>query len=132
MKYRKGFKYQLAEEIILQTSFRPASNIYSDFCCLTMLGQLLLKRGFAWDGASGPVVDRKSNMIASAGHDGLYRLMRKGLLDCKLWPQADEMFAKWLKENGAWAITIQIDSLGLKMANGAAANPSNKAKIYEV
>ena len=132
MKYRKGFKYQIAEELILQTSFRPESNIYSDFCCLTMTGELLLRRGFAWDGASGPVVDRKSNMIAGAGHDGLYRLMRKGLLDHNLWPEADAMFAKWLKDNGAWALTIKIDSLGLKIANGAAANPSNIAKIYEV
>ena len=132
MKYRKGFKYQIAEDLILQTSFRPESNIYSDFCCLTMNGELLLKRGFAWDGASGPVVDRKSNMIAGAGHDGLYRLMRKGLLDHNLWPEADAMFAKWLKDNGAWALTIKIDSLGLKIANGAAANPSNKAKVYQI
>ena len=132
MKYRKGFKYQLAEKLLLVTNILPDQDIVTDFVILRTNGELELTKGFAWDGASGPVVDRKSNMIAGAGHDALYRLMRKGLLDHNLWPEADAMFAKWLKENGAWALTIKIDSLGLKIANGAAANPSNKAKIYEV
>lgn len=132
MKYRKGFKYQLAEQIMLETSFQPKEDIYSDFCHLLKGGNLILKKGFAWDGPSGPVIDRDSNMRASAGHDGLYRLMRKGVLDHYLWPQADLMFAKWLKEDESWGFIISIDMLGLKIAKGKAAHPDNKSKVYQV
>ena len=132
MKWRKGFKYQLAEKLCLETEIYPDVDLISDFVILRTNGVLELLKGFAWDGTSGPVIDRKTNHRAGAGHDGLYRLMRKGFLDCHNWPLADAMFAKWLKEGGAWSITIKADMLGLKIANGAAANPKNKARVYEL
>jgi len=132
VKYRKGFKYQLAELLILQTPFRPSEDIITKFVILRTTGQLELIEGFAWDGTSGPVIDRDTNQRGGAGHDGLYRLMRKGLLSYKMWRKADLCFATWLEEDGAWSITIWVDMKGLAIAKGAAANPDNIAKIYEV
>ena len=132
MKYRKGFKYQLAEAEFFQTEFRPAVDLITDFVILRTTGVLELLKGFAWDGMSGPVIDRKTNQKGGAKHDGLYRLMRKGFLDHTLWPIADIECAKQLKLDGAWASTIWIDMKGLAIANGAAANPKNIAKVIEV
>ena len=132
MKYRKGFKYQLAESTQFQTNIFPEHDIITEFVILRTSGVLELCLGFAWDGASGPVVDRKTNLRGSAGHDGLYRLMRKGLLPHHYWKLADQCFATWLKEDGAWSITIWVDMKGLAIAKGAAAHPDNIAKIYEV
>ena len=132
MRYRKGFKYQLDEIEIFQTSFRPKKDIITRFVVLRNGGQLELLEGFAWDGPSGPVIDRKTNMRGSAGHDGLYRLMRKGLLDHRLWKIADICFGRWIAEDGAWPITVWADLTGLAIAKGAAANPKNIAKVYEI
>lgn len=132
MRYRKGFKYQLAEPLHLQTSFRPERDLVSDFVVLRTDGVLELLKGFAWDGPSGPVIDRESNMIASGGHDGLYRLMRKRLLHYTMWSLADECYGAWLKDGGAWSITIWIAMKGLAIAGGVEAHPKNQAKIYEI
>jgi hypothetical protein len=36
--------------------------------------------GYCWDGASGPTVDDRTNMIAALIHDLLYQLMRLGVI----------------------------------------------------
>ena len=56
--------------------------------------------------------------------------MRKGFLDFNLWRKADFEFARLLENNGAWGITIAIYMAGLKIANGSAANPRNKKKVF--
>ena len=132
MKWRRGFKYQLAEALYLQTDIYPVKDLISDFVILRTNGGLELLKGFAWDGVSGPVIDRKTNHKGGAGHDGLYRLMRKGFLPSSKWRHADLMYAQWLRDAGAWSITIKIDMLGLKWANGYAADPRNKSTVYEL
>ena len=132
MRYKKGYKYQLTEQLQWQTGFSPSVNIITRFIELTTDGLLTLKVGFAWDGCSGPVIDRATNMLAGAIHDGLYRLMRQQKLDHNMWRMADNEFRKALHKAGAWPITIKVDMRGLKWANGSAANPKNKQKEYQV
>ena len=132
MKYRKGFKYQLHTDYKCQTDIRPDYDINLDFISLSKSGVLKIRKGYAWDGTSGPVIDRKTNMIASLKHDALYELMRQSVLPYHFWEMADREFAKTLREHGAWEITIKIDLLGLKLANGAAAHPMNIRKVYSV
>ena len=69
MKYTKGYLYQLAEDEYFQTRIRPDVHIVTDFIELNLQGLLRGKRGYAWDGPSGPTKDRKTNMRASLGHD---------------------------------------------------------------
>ena len=38
-------------------------------------GKLIVKKGFAWDGPSGPSIDTKAFILASLVHDSLYKLM---------------------------------------------------------
>ena len=40
---------------------------------------LLIKDGYAWDGASGPTIDTKNTQTASLVHDGLWQLIAAGL-----------------------------------------------------
>lgn len=130
MKYYKGFKYQIIDRTVWQTNINPPKDIITPFVILRRNGQLELLRGFAWDGTSGPVIDRKTNMFASAVHDALYRLMRKGYLAHHYWPLADLEFKKCLEISGAWRVTVWVDLIGLQIANGAKAHPSNRQKIY--
>lgn len=43
-------------------------------------GDVFLKAGYAWDGASGPAVDDETNMVPALEHDGEYQLMRNDIL----------------------------------------------------
>ena len=131
MKYKSGYKYQLAGDEEFQTDFRPGEPISTKFITLNTDGLLRLINGYAWDGTSGPVIDRKTNMRGSAGHDGLYQLMRMRLLDHHKWRDADKEFSRILKQDRAWKLTVKIDMLGLKIAGGKAAHPDNRREIKE-
>jgi len=131
MRYRKGFSYQLAEQYNFQTDFRPKADLITDFVILRTTGVLELLKGFAWDGVTG-AVDRATNFKGGAKHDGLYRLMRKGLLDHNLWHLADLEYAKQLATDGAWQITIWADMKGLAIMKGKYAHPDYKQKICTV
>ena len=131
MKYRKGYKYQLAADEIFQTSFRLGVDIITDRIDLYTDGMLVVRDAYSYDGPSGPVVDRKTNMRGAAGHDALYELMRKGLIPYTMWRLADKDFGRWIREDGAWKITVKIDLAGLKLAGGRAAHPKRRKKVYE-
>lgn len=130
MKYRKGYKYQLAGDEVFRTSFAPGHKITTRRINMTAKGTMTVREGYAYDGPSGPVIDRKTNMRGACGHDALYQLMRMGLLPHYQWRIADGDFARWIIEDGAWAITAKIDLCGLRLAGGRSALPKNRKKIY--
>lgn len=82
MKYKKGYKYQLFEDLELQTNIIPPEDepIHTYYVFLSDTGLLKIRKGWAWDGASGPTIDTKSSMKGGCGHDGLAYLMRQGKL----------------------------------------------------
>lgn len=132
MRYRGGYKYQLAADQRFFVAFRPQHDIFLARIWLTTDGTLTVREGYAWDGPSGPVLDRKTNMRASLCHDALSQLMRQAELPHRQWRTADGEYSRLLKEDGAWPITVWVDMLGLKIAGGRAALPKNRKKIYEV
>lgn len=79
IKYTSGYKYQLAEDYSIQTVI-TGYEISAPFICLHMDGLLTIKKGYAWDGASGPTIDTKSSMRGALVHDALYQLMRADLI----------------------------------------------------
>ena len=76
IRYRSGYKYQLATSYSMPITIKPKKEIKTKFIELDTTGKLTIKEGYAWDGPSGPVVDTKENMRASLVHDALYQLMR--------------------------------------------------------
>jgi len=131
LRYRKNIKYMVEEHgMMFQTDFRLDKDISWRWLHMTKGGLLTIDTGYVWDGVSGPVVDRKSNFLAGVLHDALYQLMRRGLLDYNEWAKADLEFARQLKKDGSWWITIKTDMAGLAFAAGLAADPKSKYKIY--
>jgi len=78
--YTDGHRYQLEKEYYHWTPYagRVGGN---DFVWLDAGGRLELRRGYAWDGASGPAINTKNFVRASLVHDALYQLIRLGVLD---------------------------------------------------
>ena len=130
MKYRKGYKYQLVEDEIFQTNIF-GFNIKTQFIELYIDGKLIVKSGYAWDGASGPTIDTKSSMRASLGHDALYQLIRNRLLPFSARPHVDDLMLEWLLEDGMWKLRAKLWRREVGEFAGFAVLPKYIKKVYE-
>ncbi len=97
----KKYKYQLMSKgYTCQINIRKKS-VKTNFIQLTAKGKLTIKRGYAWDGPSGPTIDTKTFMRGSLVHDALYQLMRLKHLDYKKHRrQADDLLKKHCLQDG--------------------------------
>lgn len=130
IKYRRGYKYQLAEDYPYKLDFNVPQNETQDFIKLKANNQLVIKKGYAWDGPSGGVPDSKRNLRASLIHDALYQLLRNQVLDMKLHRDpADKLFKKLCKEDGVSDAIAHGYYLALKKFGKKAASHKNKKQI---
>ena len=105
--YKKGCKYQLVETYTFKIPIKPKEGVSSPsgFIALTANGLLTIKKGYAWDGPSGPAIDTLNFMRGSLVHDALYQLMREKLLDQNTTRKpADQLLQKMCKADGMSAI----------------------------
>ncbi len=132
MKYRKGFKYQLAEDYQIKINICPVDPIKLDFISLTSDGMLSILKGYAWDGASGITIDTKSSMRGALVHDALYQLLRMKLINACWRTYADELLRDICIEDGMykWRANMWYEAVN-KLA-AFAADPKNTKKIIEV
>jgi len=132
VKYYKGnFKYTLADdESVSVDFFVPAVDIITDFIEWKTTGLLLAKTGYAWDGASGPTWDDKTNLTPSLFHDVIAQLMRMQLVPKTLLPQANEMLREMCVTRGMWRIRAWYWIKGLKLTGGSFADKKNRRKIH--
>ncbi len=129
IKYRSGYKYQLADDYHLKTSIKPTGDIDQKFIALDKKGNLVVKNGYAWDGPSGPVFDSRTNLRASLVHDALYQLMRKKKLSrTKYKDKSDKLFQKICVQDGEAPATARFWYLGLKAFGKPASDPKNARK----
>lgn len=111
MKYRSGYKYQLAaDETILLPDIPLVSgkvlkaprgyDIDTQFIRLTPEGKLTAKNGYAYDGPSGPTLDSKYCMRGPLYHDEGYQLMREKRLPLEFRPYFDALMYIIILEDG--------------------------------
>jgi len=130
IRYRSDYKYQLAEGYVISISIKPKSDIKTEFIDLDTNGNLKVKKGYAWDGPSGPVKDTKENMRASLIHDALYQLMRHGELKSRTHRKAaDQIFKDICKADGVSNLRASIYYKALRRFGNPAASPENKKKV---
>jgi hypothetical protein len=110
IKYSSGYKYHLEEDFEIQTVFRPDKKIVTDYATLDIDGILHIFRSYAWDGPSGPTIDRSSNMRGSLPHDVLYQMIRENYLPLSCREEADNLLKKCWIEDGMyeWLATVEV------------------------
>jgi Protein of unknown function (DUF1353) len=126
ISYKKGYKYQLVEEYSTDIPIKPDENIISDYINLSSDGKLVIKKGYAWDGPSGPTWDTLNFMRGSLVHDALYQLMRAEKLDKDKYREpADRLLQKMCKEDGMSSIRAWVVYQGVRLGGELSADPVN-------
>lgn len=103
--YAEGYRYQLREDYSIQLEFPYYRDVKTDFLELTTKGVLTIRKGYAWDGPSGPVFDGDAIMRPSLVHDALYQLMRLEVLHKSRREYADELLRRLCLEDGMSSIS---------------------------
>ena len=151
IKYRDGYRYQLAETygIMVDIQHKDTFDVNTEYVDLNCKGLLWIKAGYAWDGPSGPtkwICDRtpkwlrnwilKTILRGSLVHDALYQLIRQGYLnsfdDCIDYREkADKELKRICLEDGMSKIRAWWVYRGVRRFAKFAALPKNKKKILE-
>ena len=132
MKYQKGYKYQLIEDYEIIVCICPETDISTDYINLTCLGDLTIKKGYAWDGPSGPTIDTRNFMQGSLVHDALYQLIRNGLLKPYWRHQADKELRRLCLHDGMSKLRAWWVHKAVHLFGSFAADPKNKKKVHNL
>ncbi len=122
-KKLKKYKYQLVKPFSIKTKIKVESIVNTDYLRLTKAGKLTVKKGYAWDGPSGPTFDTLNFMRGSLVHDALYQLIRDGHLDYNTREPADKLLRDICLEDGMSRLRAWIVYHGVRTFAGGAAKP---------
>lgn len=111
--FSKGYKYWLRQTYRQRISIHPGQTIQTPFIELTHDGWLTIKRGYAWDGASGPTWDDSTNMRGSLVHDALAQLIRMGHLPRTMYHRTNLLFRRMCRADGMNPIRAQLYFIGV-------------------
>ena len=121
----RKYKYQLVEEYALPIPIKDQS-ITESFMELDPEGLLLIKKGYAWDGPSGPTWDTLNFMRGSLVHDALYQLIRLRHLKPSYREQADRLLRDLCMEDGMSRLRASYVYRSVRWFAGAAATPGTQ------
>ena len=135
IKYKSGYKYQLDEEYQVKVSIIPEKDVPSDnaskaYIELKTDGKLIIKRGYAWDGPSGPTIDTPNFMRGSLVHDALYQLLRSGYIKQEFRKEADEELRRICREDGMWKIFSNLVYWAVHTFAKKAASKDMRKKVH--
>lgn len=130
IEYKSGYKYQLNKTCVLETKVCPPRDIDTELVSLDRRGNLAIRRGYCWDGCSGPTWDSKSTMRAGLAHDALYQLMRMDLLSATWRAQADEELRRLALEDGMWGLRAWYFYKAVRKFGLSSASAENRKKLH--
>lgn len=132
ISYKDGYKYQLVEPYLLKINIIPEQDVDTDYIALTTEGQLTVKKGYAWDGPSGPSIDTKSFMRGSLVHDALYQLMRNDYLNHEVNRKAaDQLLHEICRKDGMNFVRAWFVRKAVRMFGNPAADPASKKPVIK-
>ena len=97
----KKYKYELLEDYEVLTGVWTGAGVRGRFYSINHVGHLVIKKGYRWDGASGPTYDSKSTMRASCVHDVFYQMFRLRQLSLRFRKAADKVLRRFMIEDAS-------------------------------
>jgi hypothetical protein len=115
MKYTKitSYKYELHEDVAVSVPELSKYSFYHEYFSMAQ-GIIYIRKGYAWDGVSGPTIDTKNTFLAGLTHDALYQSIREKFLPPSEKATADKIFRRLLRANGMSWFRSQYFYLGVK------------------
>lgn len=126
--FRRGYKYQTAKDYYMRIAITGYS-ILLPFISLDTSGDLVVRSGYAWNGASGPTWDSLNSMIGSLIHDVLYQLIRLGLIDAAHKEYADQLLHDICTEDGMLSLRADYWLWAVLNFGAGSCRPSAEPKI---
>jgi len=122
--YKGGYKYVLAETYAVATPI-TGYDVRTRFLILTPDGVLIIMKGYAWDGASGPTFDTSTSMRGTLLHDAFYQLERDEMISQDEREKIDRLLRDTCIEDGMWPCRARAWYRAVRLFGGPAADPSH-------
>ena len=131
IKYRKlnTYKYSIMEDVQIEVNIKPNTDVICTYMELSINGILTIRKGYAWDGPSGPMIDTPDTMRGSLVHDVLYQMMRLNMLPLNFRKNADEMLKQICIEDGMSEIRAIYMYEGVRLFGEQYAKPTPQPEI---
>ena len=116
MKYSEyKYKFKVEENFSIELPFKIPD--FEHEYASSKDSVLSVKKGYAWDGASGPIINTRDTLVASLVHDVLYQVMRLNLIKSSKENRqiADKNFFEILKMNGVNSIRRKVWYLAVRL-----------------
>lgn len=95
------YRYKLEEPYKCLTGIKgQAGSVGGAWVAIDPGGLLEIKKGYHWDGPSGPTIDTKNFIRGSLVHDALYQLIREGVVDKKFREHSDKILRAICRDDG--------------------------------
>jgi hypothetical protein len=132
MKYQKVcYKYRLYEDYADTTRILDCE--YEDqYAKITKDGRIIGKKGFCWDGCSGPTKDDDTNQVPGLLHDIKYYLMRIGVVPQSWRHVADKELVEGCRKRGMSKFRAWYYFEGVDHFAGYAAKYGSEPKILTI
>lgn len=131
--YRAGYKYQLEQAYVHQLRYLFPDIPYefeTDFLWLGLDKKFIVKKGYAWDGPSGPTIDTKNFMRGSLVHDALYEMIRLGFLEKNIYRiLADQELYRICREDGMSWLRANVVYYSVRIFGNPAARRSGENPV---
>ena len=129
LRYKGGYNYQVHDDYTHILRFVIDGSRDLDF--VEFRGDILIiRKGYAWDGPSGPMIDTPSSMRGSLVHDALYQLMRDGVISRSAYREkADRELRLTCLEDGMFFIRAWYMWLGVRLLGKRYASPNKDRPI---
>lgn len=101
--YKTGYRHQLEKEYeqwVAKDGIFPVNGPGGNkFVWLTIDGRLIIREGYAWDGASGPAYNDKAFVRPSLVHDAICQLWALGIIDDAGRSAGDKLLGRMLRND---------------------------------
>ena len=120
-KKRRKYKYNLHGDYEYKADIKVEEPSDLGYVKISQDGLLTIKKGYAWDGPSGPTFDTKNFMKGSLVHDALYQLIREEKINEDQRKRSDEILKEICLEAGmskirAWWVFLGVHWFGASSA----------------
>lgn len=131
IEYIKGYKNQLTDSAFYASGIAIPKRVVHEWFVIEKNGDIFIKAGYAWNGASGPTIDTQKTYRLSLFHDVWYQATRLGLLPQSFRKRGDTMLYRIGVEDGMWKIRVWYWFQGVRFAGDGSAQASAEPKpIY--